>query len=732
VQGVAITPVTMTGSGGVGGPYTFSATGLPPGVTMASNGTISGTPTASGTYNYTVTVTDSAGNQGTVHCSVTVNQPVSGTCVSITAVQGVAITPVTMTGSGGAGGPYTFSASGLPPGVTMASNGTISGTPTASGTYNYTVTVTDSAGNHGTVHCSVTVNQPITGTCVTINATQGVAITPVTMTASGGAGGPYTFSASGLPPGLTMSSSGTISGTPTTSGAYNYTVTVTDSAGNHGTVNCSVTVAQSLGSVQGTVWNDLNADDIQESGEPGLSGVTVKLESGGTVIATLVTNSSGFYNFTGLTPGAYTVCVDASTLPVGFIQTYDASGLLTPNCANGTVPAGQEITLNFGYFKPVCTQTTQVTTNFNGTSIPQGDYIWLTVHLKASGLPSHSVATVRFDNVLVQATVNGQPYNLTLPSGIVVFNPNITTSTLSYDSPSNTYTVTVPTSLSGNAFVTGIPYPVPSGGIPGGVSNVKVTGRMSTDTAGISTNWQWAAAVYTQFSTNPSQLGIKPVDDNHTSQYHNSDPAGTPENYKQYVTGGACGGGGSNYTGSNSPTGSTQCQGSCQKQTYTCNGWNACPYGGNPGGILQKNYNTCYPGGSVQIGCSGGYQLTFTNASAVGNFLLQGGSPWVLNQNATNPTTSAAGSFAADCLALRLNIDWSNAGITAPGFANLSLTSGPLQGYSVQQVMNLANNVLGGQTWQLPRGMSVSNLDSIVANINSNYENGAIDNGYLH
>ena len=39
---------------------------------------------------------------------------------------------------------------------------------------------------------------------------------------------------------------------------------------------------------------------------------------------------------------------------------------------------------------------------------------------------------------------------------------------------------------------------------------------------------------------------------------------------------------------------------------------------------------------------------------------------------------------------------------------------------------------LGGQTWQLPRGMSVSGLDNIVAIINSNYENGAIDNGYLH
>src|ERR1017187_10314965 len=84
---------------------------------MASNGSISGTPTVSGLFSYTVTVKDSAGNTGTVNCSVTVAPPVSATCAAIVAVQGVAITPVTMVGSGGAGGSYTFSATGLPPGV---------------------------------------------------------------------------------------------------------------------------------------------------------------------------------------------------------------------------------------------------------------------------------------------------------------------------------------------------------------------------------------------------------------------------------------------------------------------------------------------------------------------------------------------------------------------------------------------------------------------------------------
>jgi hypothetical protein len=70
----------MLGTGGVGGPYTFTATGLPSGVTMSTTGTISGTPTVSGTFNYTVTVKDKNGNTGTVNCSVTVNPPVLNVC----------------------------------------------------------------------------------------------------------------------------------------------------------------------------------------------------------------------------------------------------------------------------------------------------------------------------------------------------------------------------------------------------------------------------------------------------------------------------------------------------------------------------------------------------------------------------------------------------------------------------------------------------------------------------
>src|SRR5208283_2619903 len=220
VQCSAITQATLTGSGGVGGPYTFTATGLPTGLTISTGGVISGTPTVNGTFPYVVTIKDSAGNAGTLNCSVTVNGAPAAACASITAVQCSAITQATLTGSGGVGGPYTFTATGLPTGLTISTGGVISGTPTVNGTFPYVVTIKDSAGNAGTLNCSVTVNGAPAAACASIAAVQGSAITQATLTGSGGVGGPYTFTATGLPTGLTISTGGVISGTPTVNGTF--------------------------------------------------------------------------------------------------------------------------------------------------------------------------------------------------------------------------------------------------------------------------------------------------------------------------------------------------------------------------------------------------------------------------------------------------------------------------------------------------------------------------------
>lgn len=63
------------------------------------------------------------------------------------------------------------------------------------------------------------------------------------------------------------------------------------------------------------------------------------------------------------------------------------------------------------------------------------------------------------------------------------------------------------------------------------------SGTISTS-GKVKVNWQWAAAVYTTFDANPTNLGVKPVDANVQNPYLNSDHAGTPENFKSFVTGG--------------------------------------------------------------------------------------------------------------------------------------------------------------------------------------------------
>ena len=171
--------------------------------------------------------------------------PVVATCYAIAAVAGVPIEPTQLSASGGEGGPYTFTATGLPAGLTLSTDGLLSGTPTVSGNFTYTIIATDSEGNTGTSSCAVNVAPPpVVATCYAVNAMAGVAITPVQLSGSGGTGGPYTFSATGLPNGLSVSTSGLLSGTPTVTGNFTYTITVTDNSGNSGSSSCSVTVGE--------------------------------------------------------------------------------------------------------------------------------------------------------------------------------------------------------------------------------------------------------------------------------------------------------------------------------------------------------------------------------------------------------------------------------------------------------------------------------------------------------
>jgi RHS repeat-associated protein len=198
--------------------------------------------------------------------------------------------------------------------------------------------------------------------------------------------------------------------------------------------------------------------------------------------------------------------------------------------------------------------TSTITSNFNGTSIAAGNYIWFNSVMKVSGLGS-SATDIFVKGATIQFTASGVAYNLTVPDATVTFSSSVTSATTTFDAIGNRWNTMVPLSFSGNVFIAGLAYPV-SPALPGGINPVNWTATFYSDASGISVNWQWAAAVYSSFTSSPNSIGSKPIDGNTENPYLNSDHAGTPENFKSFVIGGARGGGGSNWTGSYSGTAS--------------------------------------------------------------------------------------------------------------------------------------------------------------------------------
>lgn len=119
-----------------------------------------------------------------------------------------------------------------------------------------------------------------------------------------------------------------------------------------------------FGAIGDFVWNDLNGNGIQDTGEVGIPGVTVNLyNSSNVLIATTTTNASGNYLFNNLVAGTYSVDVVESTLPSGYIpspanvppdDTKDSDSV-SGAAVSVTVTSGANVTIDFGFFKPAPT-----------------------------------------------------------------------------------------------------------------------------------------------------------------------------------------------------------------------------------------------------------------------------------------------------------------------------------------------------------------------------------------
>lgn len=238
--------ITATGGSNSGFIFTVASGALPAGLTLSPTGLISGQATTMGTSAFTINVTDSLGNVGSQSYSITINNSLSLAPSSLPdgSISTSYSQPVTASGGSGGGYVFTVLTGALPPGFSLI-NGIISGAPTIAGKYSFVIKVVDSDGSYLSKSYSININT-VTLALSDLISMSGIKGTPFSqMVYANGGTGSYTnywISAGTLPPGLSFSGN-TISGTPTNTGTYSFSISVVDSAGDTGVNTYSINIA---------------------------------------------------------------------------------------------------------------------------------------------------------------------------------------------------------------------------------------------------------------------------------------------------------------------------------------------------------------------------------------------------------------------------------------------------------------------------------------------------------
>ncbi|MFO0727120.1 MAG: putative Ig domain-containing protein [Myxococcota bacterium] len=241
-------------SGATSPSWSVSSGSLPSGLFLSSSGIISGTPSITGTYNFSVQCAQSGYTPGTANLELVVDSGGGGglaiqTTMLPQATVGGALSGVSIQATGGTP-PYAFQVvSGAPSWMHIASDGSVTGTPDVAGHSDVHISVFDSASNfvEGVISIEVVQGGPLM--ISTTELVAGVVGAPYSASVQAQGGfSPYQFnlSSGSLPDGLSLSSEGQITGTPTSMGMAQFQVQVTDAQNNHQSASLSINVIQRM------------------------------------------------------------------------------------------------------------------------------------------------------------------------------------------------------------------------------------------------------------------------------------------------------------------------------------------------------------------------------------------------------------------------------------------------------------------------------------------------------
>lgn len=501
---------TLAATGGSGSGYTWTVTGgaaslAAANLSLSSGGVLTGTPSSASTPSFTVKVTDSASNTASATFSLTI-QPTLSITTGGTLPSGTVSTLYSqnLAAAGGSGTGYTWTvtagASQLATlNLSLSGAGVLSGTPATNGSASFTAKVTDSSSHTATANLTVTIYAGLTVTTSSLPATNLGASYSQTLAAAGGTGTGYSWTATSsnlAAYGLSLSTAGVITGTPTQTGTASFTANVTDSASNTAFAPLSITVysALSLPSSNPVSLPGTGTTGVAYSGTVGASGgsgsytwlvtglpsdsITAS-PSGGTLTVSGTPGSAATVTFTAkVTDTATGVSVGPFTYTI-VVSNPTPVSLPTPNPV--TLPSA---TVSQSYTGTITASggVSPFSWTINGTTVPtNGTPLSLTNGLSAtntggntltiSGTPT-TVGTVTLTNVKVTDSVASNATNTytiavnsagSQVSGTITLNNNncngsnnvpVITVKL-YTSPGGTLVQTVTTDNSTNGGTTG-------------------------------------------------------------------------------------------------------------------------------------------------------------------------------------------------------------------------------------------------------------------------------------